>query len=277
MSRIVSVLLMCLLFAGLTGCGKNNLFGSAHKAGSSSDVKSLAADAYAAFQAKDYVKALEYYKKILDADPSSTEAIYGYSSSTLAESGLDISALVANLVKQTSAPSVNHLTPALSTIAKASAPATNILPQSIIDNLPKIRAAVARVLQSDLLPKIIKGTADGVIAPDSADANINTAFCLILRAATNVQDAGIFTVNSDYTFVNIKSGLTAAEKQVMVDASKDIASAFQRLKTVYEKLNLGNDSSVADIKKDVDALLTNLKSQSSLAGVTLADINTDYL
>jgi hypothetical protein len=58
------------------------------------------------------------------------------------------------------------------------------------------------------------------------------------------------------------------------EAGKDIVSAYHRLLIVYEKLNLGSDSTITRIKDDVNTLFSDLKSK--VPGITV-DINHDYL
>lgn len=264
---------LSLLLFGLGGCGKGNLFSFAHKAGGDSSTSALTADANAALRDKDYAKALEYYQKILESDPRNAEAIYGFSAATLADAGLDIATLVSNLVKQ-QAGAPSHLAPSIMSAAQISSNGTNILPQSIIDNMPKFQAAIDKIMAEGMLPGIIKGKTDGRIDPDNADVNINVAFCLILRAAMKVQASGAVKFDKDYK-VEV-NGSPAAYKSVAIDAGKDIVSAYQRLIVVYQKLNLGSDASLAKIKDDVKALYNDLMSKFGLTTGEL-DINHDYL
>ncbi|MGA2091403.1 MAG: hypothetical protein ABSH12_08110, partial [Endomicrobiales bacterium] len=100
MARNMAVLCMSLLFLGLVGCGNGNIFGSAHQPGSSSAISALNSDAQTALNNQNYPKAILYYQKILAQDPASAEAIYGYSEATLANSGLSIASIVADLINQ---------------------------------------------------------------------------------------------------------------------------------------------------------------------------------
>jgi len=101
--RGISMMLLVPLAAlslTLSGCGRSNIFSSAHRAGESTDTRSLEADGYAALQNKDYATAITCYSKILESEPSNAEALYGYSAAKLADAGLDIGELVANLIRE---------------------------------------------------------------------------------------------------------------------------------------------------------------------------------
>ena len=282
MSRLAAVLCICFLVFGGAGCSKGNIFGAAHKPGSSSDIQSLTSDAYTAFREKNYAKALEYYAKILEKDPSNSEAIYGYSAAKLADAGLDVAAIVSNLVTQNNAPGLNSLSDTLNAVSRTSADPDNILPDSILNNLTRIRAAVDAVLASDKLPKILNGLADGSIKADNADLNLNVALCLVLRAAMRlVDDNGDFFLSFDtgYNVEDVASTLTDEQKLLITESSKDIVRAFRCLKTVFDSLRLDTDSSIAGIKDDVSEMLDNLDAALDAAlytDVVVADINTVY-
>jgi tetratricopeptide (TPR) repeat protein len=275
--RMLIAVLASACALSCAGCSKSNIFSWTHTPGSNSDSAALSSDALTALNDKDYAKAIEYYTKLLEADPASAEAIYGYAVATLADAGLDVATLVSNLIKQ-QAGAPAHLSPALAAVALTSSNTTNILPQSIIDNLAKIRAAIDKVLAADKLPKIVKGLSDGKIDADNPDVNLNLAFCLILRAATRVQDSGLITFDTDYNAI-IDSSATAGEISMVVnDSLKDIASAYHRYVIVLDKLNLASDSQIAQIKDDITALFNDLKTEALSKGVTItADINQDYL
>jgi tetratricopeptide (TPR) repeat protein len=262
---LLAVVGVCLVL--LCGCGKANIFSWAHQSGSSSDSQALSSDAYTALRDKDYTKALEYYQKILEQDPESAEAIYGYAAAELANAGIDIAGLVANLVKET-APTRN-LAPSIAYASNAFPSPTNILPDNILNNLQKTKEALDRVMDNGRLPKIVRGQADGKIDPENPDVNLNLAFCLVLRAAILVQQSGAITLNSDYSVT-----INTVDMNVANEAGKDIVSAYHRLLIVYEKLNLGSDSTITRIKDDVNTLFSDLKSK--VPGITV-DINHDYL
>ena len=277
MKSKLSVLLLSAVLFTTSGCGKNNIFSWAHSAGSSSGISALSTDASQALQNKDFAKALEYYSKILDSDPNNSEAIYGYSAAKLADSGMDISRLVANLVRQNNSPAYNRLAPAIAFAASSSPSSTaTLLPDKIITNRVKIRAAVDDVLNSRHLLKIIKGMADGKINPESADINLNIAFCLVLRAGLKVYDSGSIQLNDDYSVTVNSQNMSVAN-----DAGRDIASAYQRLLIVAVKLgfidNNGKvikESSITNIKDDVNKLFADLKSK--ITGFSV-NIDHDYL
>ena len=268
MKRKLSVLLFGALLFTMYGCGKNNIFSFAHSAGNSSGTSALSSDASQALQNKDYNKALQYYSQILQSNPNNSQAIYGYCAAELANSGMDISSLVANLVKQQSgAPA--RLAPALAYAANTSlTSSSNLIPLTIITNRVAIEKAVNDVLSSKYLLKIIKGNGDGTIAPDNVDVNVNIAFCLVLRAALKVIDSGSITFNSDYTVTVNSTDISVAN-----DAGRDIASAYQRLLKVAKKLNLGSDAAITKINNDVNNLFNDLKKQ--IPAITVK-INEDY-
>lgn len=258
--------LICCLLLGVSGCGKSNIFSWAHSSGSDSSAVALSSDAYTALQNKDYAKALEYYQKMLESDPANSEAIYGAAAAELASAGLDIGSLVANLVQQQQAPAAHNLAPAIAAAARTAPSSNNILPDTIIARLQTLRPAVDNVLSDALLLRILQGKADGKIAPDNADVNLNVAFCLVVRAAMKAHDAGI-RINSDYTITGIIDNATANS------IGKDIISAYHRLIVVNNTLHFSSDSAVGNIKSDVQKLFDDLKADNP--GITV-DINQDY-
>ncbi len=273
MNKKLSAFLLSLVFFAsffLTGCGENNIFGWSHKAGSGSNVSSLASDAYSALQNKDYAKALEFYSKILESESGNSEAIYGYSAAKLGEAGLDISSLIANLIQQQSAPSSapSRLSPSIAELAKApylSASQSSMLPDTVKQKIDKISAAVNDILSNKYLLKIIRGQGDGSISPDNPDVNINIAFCLVLRAAITAYNAGIDFQN-DYS----QSGATDTPE--IRSAAKDLVSAYHRLLVVISKLNLSSDAAIANIKSDIQSLYDSLPAGTKSA----VDLNYDY-
>ena len=101
MKTNVWLCLPLLFVAGLfSGCSQGNIFSFAHSAGNTSNLNSLSIDANTALQSKDYAKALSDYTKLLKAQPSDANAIYGYAEAELDNSGLDVGALIANLLQQ---------------------------------------------------------------------------------------------------------------------------------------------------------------------------------
>ncbi|MFH1369544.1 MAG: hypothetical protein ABII64_10530 [Elusimicrobiota bacterium] len=274
-SRFTRLLVATACFGMLiliTGCGRNNIFSWAHSSGSVTTIDSLSSDAYTALVNKDYVKAMEYYAKILQTDPNNSEAIYGYSVATLANSGLDIASLISNMISETpSAPS--RLAPAISSLVYAS-PGNNLLPDTIINNRANINAAINVVLASNLLPKIVKGLADGKIKYDSADVNINIAFCLMLRSALRLNSLVEF--GTDYDVGTIPS-VDAAFKSAARESMKDIASAYLRIQVILAKMK--NNTTISNINDDFTTLFNNFKTALAENGVDVTDISlgTDYL
>lgn len=259
--------LICCLLLGISGCGKGNIFSWAHAPGSDKTPAALSSDALTALQNKEYDKAIEYFQKILESDPGNSEAIYGAAAAELANAGLDIGSLVANLVRDQNAPGL-RLAPALAFAAHAPIPYdpdNNILPEVIRNRLNTLRPAVNKVLSSGYLRKIIRGEADGKIAPDNPDVNLNIAFCLVVRAAIKAMDNGA-QINSDYTV----SENGSVSEVVKISIAKDIISAVHRIEEVMDKLHFGNDSTMDDIKSDVQKII-----DSSGYGSTL-NVNTDY-
>lgn len=274
-SRIAAAALCFFLVASISGCGKNNIFSWAHKPGSVATTESLASDGYTALSNKDYVKAMEYFAKILQAEPNNSEAIYYYSVASLANSGIDIASLVSNMITE-SAAAPSRLAPAISSLVFA-APSSNLLPDTIINNRVKINTAINEVLASGLLPKIVKGLADGKIKPDSADVNVNVAFCLVLRAALRLNDLVDFS--SDYK-ATIKPGVSQAALEDTARASlKDIASAYQRVKLIAAKFN--KRTTLSDLNDDISKLFNDLKTdlgnQTPPIDASDISINGDYL
>ncbi|MFC1501410.1 hypothetical protein ACFL58_03050 [Elusimicrobiota bacterium] len=272
--RGVSMALFSFVLLLFVGCGDNNIFSFAHSPGASSSISALSSDAYAALQNGDYPKAIEYYSKILESDPNNSEAIYGYSAAKLADSGLDISSLVANLISNDGdgAPALQagRLSYAVNSIVYAAGD-DDLLPATIIANKEKIKAALAAVLDSTKLKKIIKNLTDGKISADNADVNINIAFSLLLRAAIIANEKGL-DFSSEY---EASAGVDSPEIQV---AAKDIVSAYHRLKVVIAALNLDNDSALASIRDDMESLYNSLPAATKSAIQLTMDyyLNTDY-
>ena len=251
-----------------SGCGNSNLFSFGHTSGSSTTVSSLSSDAMTALQNKDYAKALDLYKKILASDPGNSEAIYGYSTSTLSNAGLDFPSLVANLINQHSAPSVVQLTPTYAVMPIYRASYSQMLPQSIIVNISAIQQAVQKILGPGYLWRVIRGQTDGVIAPDNPDVNINIAFLLVLEAAVLVYNdsGGAAYFNSDYSVTSIDG----TRPQVQL-AAKDLCSAVNRLVVVANKLKLASDATINKIKSDINTLLSKIPNLPSSINT-----NTDF-
>jgi tetratricopeptide (TPR) repeat protein len=270
-----------LVTFAFSGCGNSNLFSFGHSAGADTSTTSLSADANAALQSGDYAKALEYYKKILESDPSNSEAIYGFCTSDLANAGLDLPSLISTFIKESnvsSAPSIVRRAPSASepkSIGQAIAimaqtgpifsSQASLLPDSIKLKILTLGPVVDEVLGEKYLKKIIKGQGDGVIAPDNADLNINIAFCLVLRAAITAYNSGV-DFQDNYT----QSSLV--DSPALQSAAKDLISAYQRLKIVINALNLGNNAAISKIKDDIQKLYDSLPAATQ----ALFDLNYDY-
>ena len=267
MRRISLMLLVPLAALSLTvsGCGRSNIFSSAHRAGESTDTRSLEADAYAALHNKDYATAITCYSKILESEPSNAEALYGYSAAKLADAGLDIGELVANLIReQESAPA--RLAPALSAMAYGSPQqASNLLPDAIVAKLDALSSALDDIIPK--LEKIVRGTSDGTISPNNADVNLNLGLCYILRAAIRVQNSGI-SFDTDYNVL-----VTEQNIELATEVGKDIIRAYHRFNTVAVALGITNESAIANVRQDINDLFEEFKDES---GITL-DINIDYI
>jgi len=258
-----------LFVLSMSGCGKSNIFSWARSAGSGSSIDSVMSDGYAALSEKNYAKALEYYGKVLDADPNNSEAIYGWSAAKLGDSGLDVASIISNMVRQQGS-SVIHLSPALYSVAKeAQSSSNNLLPETIVANITKYKDAINEVLAVNKLPKIINATANGKISFDNPDVNINASFCLILRAAMTLND--YVEISDDYGTSTIT---TTVPQSVAEDALKDIASAYNLFLRAMAKLNYSDDTSIGQMKKDVKKLFDNLKSDLNITNI---DIGTIYL
>jgi hypothetical protein len=263
--ELTLLLLVCFVCSGLSGCGKGNLFSWAHSSGSNTSVDALSSDAHTALADKDYAKALEYYSKILEGNPNNSEAIYGYSVASLADAGLDVSTLVANLITQTHAAPARNLAESISYIAHTPS-SVNILPDTIIAQLPKMKAAVDNVLADSKLKLIVKGQGDGKIAPDDPDINLNLALCLVLRAAMTAYGAIEFDTSYNVTVTN-------SDPNIAKSAGKDIISAYHRLLVVIQKLHLADTGTIGNIREDVRTLFNRLSA--NITGLDL-NIDTDY-
>jgi tetratricopeptide (TPR) repeat protein len=262
-----------ILLAFTTACENGNIFSWTHTPGSSSSAPALIADGNAALQNKQYSKAVEYFQRAIDSDPTNSEAIYGYSSARLAEAGLDVGNLVANLVRQP-ATSPMRLAQAMETITYVVANNT-LIPDSIIANKTALLAALNDVIAQ--LSKIAKGTADGTISPTNPDININLAFCFILRAGLRIVDLVDF--NNDYT-ASVKPGVTNDQlRAVADDSAKDVINAYHRLKVVVDELHLSNSATITKISDDVRSLFDDFKAKVNAVDHTLitADIDIDYI
>jgi hypothetical protein len=270
MRKVVGIMVpvVGMLLLGFSGCGKNNnLFSFTHSAGSSSDAKALLSDAETALRDKDYDKAKEYFNKLLAADPDNAQAIYGEAAAELAAAGIDIATLVANLVKNNSgSDNASHLAPAIASAARRTSSPGNILPDTIIDNLSEIRAAVEAVLRPDRLPRIVAGQADSSLAPNNPDVNLNLAFCYVLHAALVLNDHVTFDTEYHATVVNGADLNTDANT-----AANDLVYAYHCMRNVVESLNLSDDGAIASISQDVKDLFIEYKSEinSGPYGVTI--------
>ena len=267
----------CLLLVFSMTYSKGNIFGWTHQAGSNNNVQAMTSDGYTALRDKDYTKALEYFSKALESDPNNSQAIYGYSSAVLANAGLDVAGLIANLVSSNGspAPSYDGLAHSIASASKGalSPSQSNILPEAILNNIDKIRAAVNKVFDVAHLQNIANGIADGTIDPKNADVNLNLAFCLILRAAVSLND--IVEIDSSYT-VSLKN--VTGHEIILEQAGEDIVSAYHRLLLVAESLNLADSSAISKIKEDTELLFNDYKSKLADDGINIqADINVDYL
>jgi len=256
------VALFCLLLS-FSGCGKGNLFSWAHNAGSGTSNASLTSDANTALQNKDYSKALSYYTKLLENNPNNSEAIYGYAVAKLGEQGLDIASLINNLINQSSNqnPAQSRLVSALGTLSSSSS-SDNLLPSQIILHATSIMAAIDNILSPSKLPKIVKGTADGVIKQDDMDVNINIAFCLVLRSALRLNTYVTFDTNNGATVNAAGKALSHQQLQDLAVASaQDIASAYYYMQIVITKINSSDSSNktsnLSDIKSNVNSIFTN--------------------
>lgn len=252
MVPVIGMMLLCF-----SGCGKNNVFSWAHSAGSNSDAKALQSDAETALREKDYEKAKEYYNKILASDPDNAEAIYGAAAAELAAAGIDIATLVSNLVQNNSgSASAPHLAPAIASAAMRTSSPGNILPDTIVSNLATIRTAVENVLRPDRLPSIVAGLADGSIAPDNPDVNLNLAFCYVLHAALILNEHVTFDTEYHATIVS-GTDLNA----VANTAANDLVYAYHCMRNVVSSLNLADDGAVASISQDVRDLFNEYKTE----------------
>ena len=268
------LLVVFAMLLAVSGCGKNNIFAWAHQAGSSTDVNSLESDASSALTNKDYSAAKEYYLKILASDPNNSMAIYGYSTATLAQAGLDVGSLVANLISQSgSAP--QRLAPAIAFAASSSSSGENLLPESI-----RARIAILKPAVDDVIPrlaKIVKGQADGKIPKDNPDVNLNLGLCLVIRAAMTLDSLVVFDTNYK---ASINSGLTHDQVQSAAhSAAEDISSAYVRLQVIVNKLTQAKSLSNVfdDMKTMFDNLKSSLKSSTRAIDVTDITLGTDYL
>jgi len=274
MKKVVKLFLpLCafgLVVLSLSSCGTSNIFSWARSAGSGSSIDSVMSDGYAALGEKNYTKAIEYYGKVLDTDPNNSEAIYGWSAAKLGNSGLDVATIIANMVRQQGSNTI-HLSPAIySAVKEAQSSSNNLLPATIIANINKYKDTINEVLAANKLPKIIHATADGKIAFDNPDVNINASFCLILRAAMSLND--YVTISDDYSITT--NNTANAPYAVKEAALQDVASAYNLFLRAMKKLNYTDDTSIGQMKKDAEKLFNDLKSS---LGVTGVDLNTLYL
>ncbi|MDI6703778.1 MAG: tetratricopeptide repeat protein [bacterium] len=186
--KVLISLVLVFLLSFVTGCERGNIFSWTHKEGESDDVEVLIADAEASMQNGDYEKAKGYYEKVLEKDPTNSEALLGHANTTLKTSEFDF---------------VEFITDAIEKEATGEDP---LLPKSIdFNNLNKTVDQMIRDLE-----KIADGKADGVIQATDPEVNTNLSIAKIINAVMTILDSDgdgnvnekgedIIHVNEDFT------------------------------------------------------------------------------
>ncbi|MBD3272441.1 MAG: hypothetical protein GF384_07910, partial [Elusimicrobia bacterium] len=152
---------MCIAVSFLTsGCGDSNWFKNFYKPGQSSNVESLESDADVALINKDFGAALNYYRQILEKDPSNSEALYGAAAAELGANGFDMVSVITNILTnqdKLQSPVLAHAMQRAGITAKTAT--DSLLPENF--DWLALRGATWRAIE--YLRTIVRGQGDGVI------------------------------------------------------------------------------------------------------------------
>jgi len=273
-----SGLLAALMLAGalaMGGCKNNNLFGGMRKEGSGSTATVLS-DAQAALINKEYNTALSYYQTVLAREPNNSEALYGAAAASFGAAGLDMGQLMANVVntQQNAAPAAT-LSAALDYAMVGAPGAVTVNADSLLYNLnlDGLRAHLNKTIC--FLLKIRTGRSDGSIEPDKINVLVALTVTTTLRAVLRVLDSGLVDIRKsstgkDYTveLVGSSADINAAcvSGGVVEKTLDDLVIAVQSLQTAVLKINPASDSTISEIKADIQAAFNEFKSDISNAG-----------
>ena len=270
-----------LVAFGLAGCSKStNIFRWAHKGGSDTSTDALLSDGQAALSSKDFSDALTYYNKILDGNPNNSLALYGKAQSLVGLGGLSLADLIASVIKeaQSSGTSTVRGYELGKLFTKNVTSVSDLLPATLdLTKLYNTAKAVVPVLQ-----QIADGNGDGQIPADDADVNINLAFFMTVRSICRILDdngdgvpggtGDLVKVNSDYTVVLPNANTLTIAKQTtlrdQVQAGLDdefgttsTLGAVNYLERAILKVNSSSDSSISNLRTNINDLKASIKTQ----------------
>lgn len=286
LKRVLTLILLGSLVLSLNGCSKSvNIFRWAHKGGTSTAKESLLADGQSALGSKDYSDALTYYNKILEQDPSNSQALYGKAQALVGLGGLNLADLISNVIKEaqsesTSGVIANSELGAFFSRGKYVSSADDLIPKSV--NLTKLYKTANDVVP--VLKQIADGGTDGIIPADDPDVNINLAFFMLVRAACRFLDSDADGIPGDDSgdVINVKSDfsmtvpditdLTLAQKQTLRDQMQNgINDAFgiapttngaiNYLEKAIKKIGSKQGSSIQDLKENIADLKSDIKNE----------------
>lgn len=250
------------LSLGAVGCGDSNWFKFSHKAGSSSDVESLSADADIALLNKDFGAALNFYEQILSKDPGRSEALYGASSAWLGAAGFDVASIITNILSNQDKLSSPVLSGVISKAAGVSKHATGDLLPSNMD-WKALRVATGKAVE--YLRRIVSGNTDGVIPPNNTNVRVNLIICLVLHYAIKVVDLDgdgdiendnddPITIKNDYSISVTPKKVDSVEK---CDKAIDILTVFRG--TIIDEIVENFDVLMAAYQIDTGDTIGELK------------------
>ncbi|MFH1380071.1 MAG: hypothetical protein ABII23_07320 [bacterium] len=262
--------IILILFVSFTalGCGDSNWFKSFHKAGSSSDVESLSADADVALLNKDFGAALNFYEQILDKDPNNSEALYGASAAWLGAAGFDVASIISNIMTnqdKVGSPVLPQMLAISQGVSKHST--GDFLPSDM--DWDALQTATAQAII--YLRQIAAGNTDGVIPANNSNVRVNLIVCLVLNSIIRLVDLdGDGDVDNDpQDPVTIASNYTISYDDDKFDAIKQ-AKALVILNDFYNVI-------IDEIVLHFDALLAAYQVDTGDAiGELKTDINTTF-
>lgn len=269
-------LILAAIFLSMTGCENGNLFGKLHKSGDSSDIRSLNADAQAAYRGRDYSRALELYNQALNQDPNNSQALLGASSSAVASAGLDLATLLTNVLSQASSSSIAGVADVISRSRIGGGVSAQ---GDLLANIDKAALDSVLTLAICRLQKIAAGVADGTIAPTDLDVLVNFGVLCLLRAVVKAELKNLLTVNNNTGDFTINSSLTIGicdgsqlitgfstaqeQKDYLVNIAKDVAAAYAIYAKALNNSSLGNNSVIGRLKDDLAAVNQELLTVSA--------------
>lgn len=272
---ILGFALLTLIGGGFVfyGCSRGNIFSFAHKEGKASSKEALLSDALVALRERDYSTATRYYQELVDRYPNSADALYGYAASVLGEAGLDLPSLLTRVIESEDTLAAPRLTNVIARAA-ALAPTKSLIPEDL--DLNRLRTATAEAVNA--LRKIVEGLTDGAIPADDVDVNLNLAITLVINAACNLIDSNnngditsdsgdVIEITEDYEVIfheNVIPHGDAVYCAKIDSAITAVLDALDYLQVALVKSGVASDSTIAELRQDVNELLGSAQTEDSL-------------